>query len=235
MNSEVDTAPLVFPVAIAGGFRAGTASDLLRHGVVAGRLLTVRRITVLVLRNIITICGGIFTHSRLSWNSCGFERMQSMFFSTGNCKKAAPVRPIRARGFLLPLNLRSLPPSVMIILISIVHFGAVPCVLFSSLPVLLKSPSFLLIAVSGVLSIRRVRAHAGIQLMLTPRGDWLLFEAAGPSRAVRPVSGLIPHAGLVLLTVRDENGELYPFVFTSWNTDADTLRRLRVRLKATGY
>ncbi|MEX2523338.1 MAG: hypothetical protein WD750_00115 [Gammaproteobacteria bacterium] len=155
-----------------------------------------------------------------------------MFFSTRDCKKDPPLRSVKARGFLLPLYLRSLPFTALIIPISIVHFGAILCVFFSSLPVLLKSMSSLLIAVSGLLTIRGVLARSGLQLVLNRRGDWFLIEATGKTRAVMPVSGQILHANLVFLTVRDEEGgKLFPFVFTPWNTDADTLRRLRVRLR----
>lgn len=91
--------------------------------------------------------------------------------------------------------------------------------------------SCLLIAISGLFSIRGVRARSGLQLVLNRRGDWFLIKATGKSRAVMPVSGLMLHANLVLLTVRGEDGKLFPFVFTSWNTDADTLRRLCVRLR----
>lgn len=158
-----------------------------------------------------------------------------MFFSTRDCKKDRPVRSVKAKGFLVPLYLRSLPPAAMIIPISIVHAGAMVCVLFSSLPAFLQGLSFLLIAVSGLFTIRGVRARSGLQLVLNRRGDWFLIEATGQSRTVRPVSGLLLHTNLVLLTVRDEDGNLFPFVFTPWNTDADTLRRLRVRLKVTSH
>lgn len=158
-----------------------------------------------------------------------------MFFSTRDCKKEPWVRPVGVKGFLVPLYLRSLPSIAMFIPVVIIHGVAVFCVFFSSLPALLQGLSSLLIAVSGLFSIRGVRARAGMQLVLNRRGDWFLIEAAGQSRSVNPTSGLILHANLVLLTVRDEDGKLFPFVFTLWNTDADTLRRLRVRLKATSY
>lgn len=158
-----------------------------------------------------------------------------MFFSTRDCKKDRSARSVKAKGFLVPLYLRSLPPAAMIIPISIVHAGAMVCVLFSSLPAFLKGMSFLPIGMSCLFSIRGVRARSGMQLVLNRRGDWFLVEVTGQARAVRPVSGLLLHTNLVLLTVRDEDGGLFPFVFTPWNTDADTLRRLRVRLKATSH
>lgn len=159
-----------------------------------------------------------------------------MFFSTRDCKKDRPKRPPSgANGFLVPLYLRPLPPSAMIPPVAFIHIGAAISVFFTSLPVYLTGLLAILIATACVFSIRGVLRCSGLQLVLNRRDDWFLIEGIGKSRAVRPVSGLILHVNLVLLTVRDEGGKLFPFVFTPWNTDADTLRRLRVRLKATSH
>lgn len=134
-------------------------------------------------------------------------------------------------GFQRPIYLRSADPGGMILLLVVVHVGAMVCVFGADLAVFVKAGLWTATIASLIVGVSGVLARADMQVVLSARGDWSLIDATGESRTVEPVSGQVLHTGLILMTFRDERGRLFPFIFTVGATDRDSLRRLRVRLK----
>lgn len=134
-------------------------------------------------------------------------------------------------GFRLPLYLRPAGHGGLYLFVGAAHAGAVVCLFTAASPMWLKAGLLLVAVVSLAVTLRGINARAGMQVVLNARGDWFLIEATGQTYSLRPVSGQILHADLMLMTFRDEGGRLLPFVFTARTTGRDSLRRLRVRLR----
>lgn len=119
---------------------------------------------------------------------------------------------------------------VMAILVAL-HLGAGSCVWFTSLPLWAVITAWAAVLCSLIATSRQYLRRAGWQLLLSADDHWFVIEAGGRSWRVTPVSGLFVHEALGMITVADENDTLYPFFLSPCNTDNDSRRRLRVRLR----
>lgn len=111
------------------------------------------------------------------------------------------------------------------------HLGAGACVWVTSLPVWAQLAATAAAGYSLFASAGACLRRAGRELLLTADARWFVVEKCGLTRPVTPVSCLFVHEALGLVTIRDEQGAYRPFFLSSFNTDADTRRRLRVRLR----
>lgn len=156
------------------------------------------------------------------------EVRQVCFFYRWN---ARPMGDDRGAGFDLPILVRPHPQLPILGVITALHGGAAACVWFTSLPLWIKLAAFALAGGSLLLTGRRYRDVARLRLGLNVRDQWFVIDRAGHSSPVTPVSGLFLHPALAILTVADEESAVYPFIISPFNTDQDSRRRLRVRLR----
>lgn len=136
--------------------------------------------------------------------------------------------------FELPLFISVRPSPWLIVAIYFVHFGAIFALAASDLPLIIQ---FLLI--SGLLA-SLVRAHqlfisqkkpdSVVRLVLKQTGEWLLDLATGENvvATLRPMAFV--HPMLVVMSFQS-NQQTYRVILTPDTVDADTFRRLRVRLR----
>jgi len=156
------------------------------------------------------------------------EVRQVCFFYRRN---ARPMNDDRGAGFDLPILIGPHPSLPILGVIIALHGGAAACVWLTSLPLWIKLAAFVLAGGSLLLTGRRYRYVARLRLGLNVRDQWFIIDRAGNSRPVTPVSGLFLHPALAILTVADEESTVYPFIISPLNTDPDSRRRLRVRLR----
>lgn len=135
------------------------------------------------------------------------------------------------RGFNSPLYLCPVPPRACLVPVGFIHAGALAGIFAAALAPYLQWGLAGMVLVHLALSVRRLYGRAAARVVLTARDDWFLIEPGGRSRAVKPDAGLVLHPGLILLIFRDEQANRWPFLFWSRYADADSLRRLRVRLR----
>lgn len=134
-------------------------------------------------------------------------------------------------GFNLPIRIRAHPPLPILAYLIIVHGIAVTCLWLSALPVWAAAVVTGMVAGSLLLTVRRYLCRAAWQLALNAADRWFIIDGEGASRSVMPETSLFLHAALAILIVRDRDGARVPFFLSPWNTDPDTRRRLRVRIR----
>lgn len=93
----------------------------------------------------------------------------------------------------------------------------------------------LCIAASGVTHFngfrREYMRQPPRQLMSTRGGEWMLVEADGKPRKLTPAPLNFVHPYLLILRFNARGGADHDFVLMPDNTDADVLRRIRVRMR----
>lgn len=137
--------------------------------------------------------------------------------------------------FILPIRIYYRPPGTLLLFLSIVHIISILCLLPLAIPVWTKGLLVLIILCSyfgytrDFLHARRNR----VELILQPDNEWRVVDISRKDQywdRVKLIPGAFVHPRLVVLNLKGRAGR-YCFLLTHGNVDADTLRRLRVRLR----
>ncbi len=140
----------------------------------------------------------------------------------------------RENAFNAPIRVTYRPPKVLLYLMTLSHFGALPCLLFVSLTVWLTGPLLVLILTNYYFFVRGFsrQQHARYcpQLCLGKDNRWSLLTASDESLAIQLQPGAFVHRLLLVLRFKAENGNSWSFILSPENVESHTLRRLRVRL-----
>ena len=136
--------------------------------------------------------------------------------------------------FELPLSIPCRPSQGLAILSVITYAGAVAAVLMSAVPVPVMVFIVTGLAAGCIRQLFRLgkdHSRTPPHLILTVREDWRLVAADGTTEElVRAVPAFV-HPWLVILHFASGGGSRHVFALTPDNTEAETLRRLRVRLR----
>lgn len=122
----------------------------------------------------------------------------------------------------------------MAILSVVMHAGAATAVLSSAIPGPVQACIALGLAgwcIVQVLGFHAERKRSPRDLILTVRGEWRLLGADGVAQELIPAPQVFVHPWLIVLHFGSGRGVRHVFALTPDNTDADVLRRLRVRLR----
>ena len=125
------------------------------------------------------------------------------------------------------------PPSALLYLIFISHFGAVFSVCYAVLPFIPTLLFVLLILASFIHSLYQFRQMkmrpSAPQLCLNKNNEWLVIDK-GIAYSVRLKPATLVHSCLIVLRFSGGLKNLRCFVLNRENVEKQTLRRLRVRL-----
>ncbi len=135
-------------------------------------------------------------------------------------------------GFLLPIRISYRPPAWLLPLIFAAHLLAIFCLYFTGISLLLRVMLLLLVSASLLARVlfSHTSCHPPCQLILNAQDQWLLAESGNEPRRLYLLKFVILAPELVILLLKDNQRGKQLFILTGNNVDADTLRRLRVRL-----
>ncbi len=122
---------------------------------------------------------------------------------------------------------------------TLIHFGAIFCLLLTDIPLVLTGLVGTCVLVHYACYARRyLRALNGrtkALLKLDKQNRWQLIRAGGETSEeiidLDLLPGTLVHPLIVALRFKDETGRIRACVMTPDNLDKQTLRRLRVRLR----
>lgn len=139
----------------------------------------------------------------------------------------------RDGGFGGALNIPCRTSRIVLLLECIMHAGALIAVILSAIPGWARILAVPLVAASYILWFRRHyidrSGAARGMLQLTARDEWRLLTGAGEALELRLEPNAFVHPLLLVLSFAAAGRRLCVLLLPD-NTDADTLRRLRVRL-----
>ena len=137
--------------------------------------------------------------------------------------------------FTMPIRIYYRPPGSLMLFLSIVHAISILCLLPLALPDWVKCLLALIILYSYhgyTLDYLRARGKR-LELILQPDNEWRLVDLSRPDQQrvrVTLIPGAFVHPRLVVLNMQGPAGR-FALLLTPQNVDADTFRRLRVRLR----
>lgn len=136
--------------------------------------------------------------------------------------------------FILPIRIYYRPPGSLYVFLSFIHFISMLYLFFTALPLWSRELLALIIICSYVGYLRNYvrRRRRRVELILQPDNEWRLVDlnrSDHDSCKMTLIHGAFVHPLLVIVKLRGPSG-YYTFLLTRENTDADSLRRLRVRL-----
>ena len=139
----------------------------------------------------------------------------------------------RENAFNLPIRIAYRPPVALIQLMTFSHAGALLCLLMVSLAHWQIGMLIMLISINYYSFYRdyhkQSKAQPCPQLCLGRENEWSLI-ADDDALVMQLRNGALVHRLLLVLRFTSENGKSYCFYLNSKNVEANTLRRLRVRL-----
>lgn len=136
-----------------------------------------------------------------------------------------------APGFDQHIYITYSPPRWLLPVVLTAHAGALICLLASALPWYIQCLLFLAVTGSLLFYLGRqilVSLDRPVSLVLDAHDKWLLVMPEPVPAILLSASIFMP--GLVVLCLVTVDGRRHAFILTEENTDADALRRLRVRL-----
>jgi len=136
--------------------------------------------------------------------------------------------------FTLPIRIYYRPPGSLFVFLSLIHVASLLYLLSLALPPWSRVLLALIILCSYTVYTRDfIRArHKRVELILQPDNEWRIVDLNRSdldSCKMTLIPGAFVHPLLVVLKLRGPLGH-YTFLLTCENMDADSLRRLRVRL-----
>ena len=131
----------------------------------------------------------------------------------------------------LPIFIPCRPSLRVCLFNTLVHTGAVFCLVLADLPHLVT-----ILLGAGVLMhygfyLKRFFSPENICFKLDEGDRWQLLRPGRAAIDLRLLPGALVHPKLVVLCFKEPGGRTRSCVLTSDNLDAQTLRRLRVRLR----
>jgi toxin CptA len=123
----------------------------------------------------------------------------------------------------------------LVVALGAVHLGAVPCSFANNLPL---AAQCLLVACVLLGAARYIALHGTrrarrsvVRLVWDGHGRWRLLQRDGALLDVGLEHGAYVHPKLLILPFRTRSGERWSVLVVPDMVDADTLRRLRIRLR----
>lgn len=123
----------------------------------------------------------------------------------------------------------------LVVVLAAVHLGAVPCSFANNLPL---AAQCLLVACVLLGAARHMALHglrrarrSVVRLVWDGHGRWRLLQRDGALLDVSLEHGAYVHPELLILPFRTRSGERRSVLVVPDMVDADTLRRLRIRLR----
>ncbi|MCY4211674.1 MAG: hypothetical protein OXD47_07855 [Gammaproteobacteria bacterium] len=133
--------------------------------------------------------------------------------------------------FELPILIHYRPSRQVAVFNSVLHVGAVCCLFLAQLPLVVSVLITAIILGHYGCYLRRVLGPQQLCLQLDRHERWLLLQAGQEAVELRLLPGALVHPRVVVLCFREPDGRTRSCVLTHDNLDAQTLRRLRVRLR----
>jgi hypothetical protein len=137
-------------------------------------------------------------------------------------------------AFESPIRFEYRPPLRFILLLAVMHVGAIVAVLLSDIPAWIQTA---LVALAGASLfggcgrwLHGARDPAPPVLQLNSRDEWLLLRA-GHGELMQLGDECVVLPWLVVLHLRNATGASHFFILGTDNMRSDMLRRLRVRLR----
>lgn len=136
--------------------------------------------------------------------------------------------------FTLPIRIYYRPPGSLIVFLSLIHVVTLLYLLSLALPLWSRVMLALIILCSYIVYLRNfIRAcRKRVELILQPDNEWRIVDlnrSEPDSSKMTLIPGAFVHPLLVVLKLKGPPGH-YTFLLTAENMNADSLRRLRVRL-----
>lgn len=136
--------------------------------------------------------------------------------------------------FELPLFIEIKPSHRFILVFYLIHLGAIPVMQFSHIPLVIQIPVIAGVLISLIhghyMYISRKHPDSTVRLVLNQAGEWLLELAHGSKLTVTLKPMTFVHPMLVVMSFQGDR-RIHRVILTPDTLDADTFRRLRVRLR----
>ena len=136
-------------------------------------------------------------------------------------------------AFKLPIHIYYRPPAWILPLLGFSHAGAIICVFSVAVPALAQWLTFILLLASLIRHMhettRSREPGTGIQLFIDSQDKWWIIDAHSAIQGQLLPAALV-HPALVIVRVKLPD-RIHALILTNGNVNADTLRRLRVRLR----
>ena len=133
------------------------------------------------------------------------------------------------------LSIHLKPSRQLALALGALYLGAIVCAFANDLPPAVQGLVALCVALSGLrcLSLHGLQraAHAIVLLVWDEQGQWRLLQRDGRVRDARLEHGAYAHRALVVLPFRTRSGARLRVLIVPDRVDAESLRRLRARLR----
>jgi len=143
---------------------------------------------------------------------------------------------MQTNGFLLPIRIGYRPPKWLVPLLFASHLLAIFCLYFTGVDLRLRI--LVLVAVMISLTVRVffpvAARYQGCLLALNADDRWFRVVAEQGPEELYLVQTVMLASEMIFLQFTDGRRDRHLFILTGENVDADTLRRLRVRLLLPG-
>lgn len=133
--------------------------------------------------------------------------------------------------FELPIFIHYHPSKRVCVANTLVHFGAIFCLLLTDLPIVAEVLTGACILALYGLYLKRFLSPKKVVLKLDKHDHWQLLRNDDETVDLRLLPGALVHPRIIILCFKEPTGRTRSCVLTSDNLDAQTLRRLRVRLR----
>ncbi len=131
----------------------------------------------------------------------------------------------------LPILIHYRPSRQVAVFHALVHAGAVCSLFLTQLPLAVSALTGAVILVHYGYCLWRFLFPQPLSFKLDRHGRWQLLRAGQDALDLKLLPGALVHPRVVVLCFREPGGRSRTCVLTRDNLDAQTLRRLRVRLR----
>ncbi len=135
----------------------------------------------------------------------------------------------QAGVFNAPIVINYRPPGWLLSYLIVTAVGAIICLFFAEIPVLLSLIFAIPIALLAVSAIRELKGGAAT-LVLGSRDQWTVLTRNNESRPAELYSATVVAPQFLILILQTTDRKRYKFIFTGENLDGSVMRRLRIRL-----
>ncbi len=137
-------------------------------------------------------------------------------------------------AFSLPIRIAYRPPKALFKFMILLHAGALLCLIPVAFPLWLKALLTLLL-ISYFFRFhytyrKQIEAQKFCVLQLSRKNKWTILNNTSAVQKLELEPGAFVHSTLLVLNFACEDGKKLSFILTPENVEANSLRRLRVRL-----
>ncbi len=137
-------------------------------------------------------------------------------------------------SFELPIRFLLRPSQRLLLLLGVIHLGALGCLFYADIPTAFKLSAWLVILGSFTYDYYTYvyqAATAPIELLLNDKDEWFISDKKAGTLPAVLLPGAFVHPALIVLVLRRGGGRKHNVILTGDSMSGEVFRRLSVRLK----